>query len=486
MRLKYLFLIIVLLVSINAVYAAHNTTVVFFYGRGCPHCGKEKPFLETLELKYPQLKVHYYEIYYNKENSQLFQEMADAFETKIQGVPTTFIDDKIVVGFAEHMMPQLEATIVQCIEQGCSNPMDKLAKPEPIIEPEINESIVNDNESATSPLNLSEKIETETVQQPGSETAIKVPIFGEIDASNMSLPIFTFIIGLLDGFNPCAFFVLFFLLSMLIYARSRKRMLLIGGTFVFFSGLIYFLFMTAWLNFFLIVGQIMIMTTIAGIIAVIIAAINIKDFFFFKKGVSLTISEKAKPKLFDRMRNLLKASSLPSMMIGTIVLAVAANMYELLCTAGFPMVFTRILTLNNLSTAQYYFFLIMYNIVYVIPLATIVLIVTITLGAKKLTEEKGQSLKLISGMMMLCLGVILIARPELLNNIFVAVSIIAASLGVSGILILIKKAIKKNEMIEQKEEVNTPEDQQNQNIYERNQIKENKENSEQVINDENQ
>jgi len=137
-------------------------------------------------------------------------------------------------------------------------------------------------------------------------------------------------------------------------------MLLVGGVFVFFSGLIYFLFMSAWLTLFLHVGQLMIIAITAGLIALTIATINIKDFFLFKRG-GLSIPKKAKPKLFERIRNLLKATSLPSLIIGTVVLAIAANTYELLCTVGFPMVFTRVLTLQDLSALQYYLYLILYN-----------------------------------------------------------------------------------------------------------------------------
>ena len=146
-------------------------------------------------------------------------------------------------------------------------------------------------------------------------------------------------------------------------------MFLIGGVFVFFSGLIYFLFMAAWLNVFLVVGQIAAITITGGIVALLIGGINVKDFFLFKQGVSLVIPESAKPKLFERMRGLLKAPTLPAMIAGTVVLALSANAYELLCTAGFPMVYTRVLTLHRLTTFQYYQYLVLYNIVYVVPLA---------------------------------------------------------------------------------------------------------------------
>lgn len=522
------------------VYAESNRIVIyFFWGEGCPHCVHEKPFLEQLEQKYPQLEVKSYETWYNQENAKLFSEMAEAFGTRAMGVPTTFLDDKVWVGYADYMGTEIEDKVKYCIEHSCTDPIEKLGKPS-------EQEEISETPETVSPLyaicvhvflhgecpqcenvipyftSLTEKYNVELTKHDVSipeekelyekfketygltygaypivfigdrflvgETAIKknleqeivscsekgcvcpaekiqalmpylpqpkditpeegtiitLPIFGKIDTSKISLPIFTVILGGLDSFNPCAFFVLFVLLGMLIHARSRKRMLLIGGTFVFFSAFIYFLFMSAWLNLFLIVGQLVIITTIAGIIALIVAAINIKDFFFFEKGFSLVIPEKAKPKLFKRMRNLLRASSIPAVMLGTIVLAIAANSYELLCTAGFPMVFTRVLTLHNLLTFQYYTYIALYNVVYIIPLAFIVLMFTITLGAKKLTEWQGQVLKLISGLMMLCLGLVLLISPALLNNVFTAIGLLAIALTVAGMIILITKKVKGN------------------------------------------
>jgi hypothetical protein len=279
----------------------------------------------------------------------------------------------------------------------------------------------------------------ETLECTEKSRTVYIPWIGSLDASGMSLPVMTLVIAGMDSFNPCAFFVLFSLLGLLIHARSRQKMLLIGGIFVFFSGFVYFLFMAAWLNLFLVMGQVEIMTTIAGSVAVLIAAINIKDFFIFKKGVSLTIPDSAKPKLFDRMRRLMKSTSLASIIIGTTVLAVAANAYELLCTAGFPMVFTRILTLNNLLNTSYYLYLVLYNLIYVIPLAIIVVIFTITLGKKNLTEWQGRVMKLISGTMMLGLGGALILDPSILSNAFISLLILAGALAISVVIALVTK-----------------------------------------------
>ena len=399
------------------VHAEEKITLYFFYGKGCPHCSKEEIFLKRLETKYPQLAVKSYEVRYNKENAKLFTEIAGAYGTRTEGVPTTFIGDfRPLVGYSNDEITGkvIEDRVKSCAIFGCVDPIEKISQP------------------------LKEPVVT------GEDEVIVLPLLGKIDTKDTALPALTIMIGGLDGFNPCAFFVLFTLLGILVHAQSRRRMLLIGGTFVFFSGFIYFIFMAAWLNLFLHIGEIKIITVVAGIIALFIAFINIKDFFFFKKGVSLAIPEKAKPKLFERMRNLLKTTSLVSILIGTIVLAIAANAYELLCTVGFPMVFTRILTLHNLPKSSYYLYLFFYNLVYVIPLACIVVVFTITLGSRKLTEWQGQVLKLISGLMMLGLGLVLLINPALFNNILVAGVLLAASLAIAGMIVLIRgKGIKE-------------------------------------------
>ena len=236
------------------------------------------------------------------------------------------------------------------------------------------------------------------------------------------------ILGALDSFNPCAFFVLFSLLGILVHARSRGRMLFIGGVFVLFSGLVYFVFMAAWLNVFLYIGEMQVITTAAGVVALCVAGINIKDFFLFKRGISLTIPESKKPGLFARMRGLLHETSLPAMFLGTVVLALAANTYELLCTAGFPLVFTRILTLSNLRPLEYY----------LLPGAVQRGVhpaarrgrraVFPDAGPRKLSEAQGRVMKLVSGLMMLGLGSVVLVDPGLFSNVLVGVGLLAFAL----------------------------------------------------------
>jgi len=249
-----------------------------------------------------------------------------------------------------------------------------------------------------------------------------------IDPSQLSLPALAIILGALDSINPCSFWVLLFLLSLLIYVRSKRRILLIGSIFIFFSGFIYFLLMAALTSLFILTEQQTFITIIAGVFALILGAINIKDFFFFKKGPSLSIPESKKPELFKKMRNVVKASHLPSMIIGTVMLAIFANTYELFCTLGLPLTFTRILTLHNLPASEYYLYVLLYNIVYVVPLIIIVLIFALTFGKYKLKEEQARILKLFSGLMMSLLGLVLIAQPKMLESVLTVLIIPAIAI----------------------------------------------------------
>lgn len=270
-------------------------------------------------------------------------------------------------------------------------------------------------------------------------------IFGriEINVSALSLPVLTIVLGGLDSFNPCAFFILIILLNLLIYVQSRKRMLLIGGIFIFFSGLLYFIFMFVLFNVFLLTQEHMIIVTIvAGVIALTLGVINIKDFFFFKKGASLSIPDEKKPDLFKRMRALVKAPQVAAAVAGTIVLAGVVNFYELLCTLGLPLVFTRQLALYDLSGVEQALYIFFYNVVYVIPLIVIVLIFMFTLGRIKLSEWHGQILKLLTGIMLTSFGILFLLDYTILENVVTPIVLLIFSLVLTAVIAKVWKRVQ--------------------------------------------
>ncbi len=258
-------------------------------------------------------------------------------------------------------------------------------------------------------------------------------IIDEEFISGFSLPVLTIILGGLDSFNPCAFFILIFLLNLLLYARSRKRMILIGGIFILFSGVLYAVFMFVLLGLLLTLHQYLIfITIIAGSIALILGVMNIKDFFFYKKGASLSIPDSKKPGIYKQMRSLVKNPKLTASIIGTIILAATINFYELLCTLGLPWVFTTrledLLNSNQITLSEVSTYIIFYNIVYVIPLILIVLLFIITLGKRKLSEWHGQIMKLETGIMLTSFGLIFLFDYKLLENIVTPILLLIFSL----------------------------------------------------------
>lgn len=370
-------LLLALLLALTALTAIAETAVDLhvFWSLRCPHCLKALPELRQMAAEHPWLHLHDYEITQSPTNLQRFQDMALAHGETAQAVPTLFYCGHMEVGWPDAAVQQAEllARLEACRQGTAAIP-------------------------------------------PTVETPLNLPLLGEIRLADLSLPVLTILLAGLDAFNPCAFFVLLFLLSLLTHQHQRSRMLLIGGIFVLCSGVLYFAFMAAWLNVFLVVGNLAWITAAAGALALLIGALNLKDYFAFPHGPSLSISAERQADLFQRGRRLVQSGHLPTMLATTLLLAGVANFYELLCTAGFPMVFTRLLTLREQDVAQHYAYLLLYNLIYILPLLLIVLAFVRTLGSRKLSEREGRLLKLLSGLMMFGLGLLLVIAPEQLDN----------------------------------------------------------------------
>jgi len=361
----------------------------FFWSRTCPHCARAHPFVEALANELPWLDLTSYPLDDSLENQVRFDQLSTLAGSRPQAVPAFAFCGEMHFGYddASGMGAFLRERLTAC-HAGLS-------------------------EAAA----------------PAAPALPRLPLVGAVTPESLSLPAFTLVLAGLDAFNPCAFFVLLFLLSLMVHARSRARMLLVGGVFVAISGLVYFAFMAAWLNLFLVFGQVRLVTLAAGALALALGGLNVKDYAAPGAGPSLSIPERAKPGRYRRTRGLVEAASVPAVLAGTVMLALAANTYELLCTAGFPMVFTRILTLAGLSAAGHYLYLAAYNIIYVLPLFAIVVAFAWTLGGRKLSARGGRLLKLMSGLMMLGLGGVLLLAPAALDSPLTALGLLALALG---------------------------------------------------------
>jgi len=387
----------------SAAVAAGSTSIDlhFFWSARCPHCLEARPFVLTLPEQVGDITLHDLEISRSRENAGRYVAMASALGQRASAVPAFLFCGEMHVGWdsAGTTGALLVARLQACRQR-----------------------VLGGGPAAAA----------------GAPAEIEVPWLGRIDVDSLSLPLFTAVIASLDAFNPCAFFVLLFLLGLLINQRQRGRMLVIGGTFVLISGLMYFAFMAAWLNLFRLLDGLTWVTTAAAVLAIVIGAINVKDFFAFKQGVSLTIPKSKLPKIYQQGRAVLSAGSFPAMLGATVVLGTAANFYELLCTAGFPMVYTRVLTLHGLSASAHYLYLALYNLIYVVPLLVIVLVVTFAAGRRQLSEREGRLLKLLSGLMMLGLGLVLLLAPERLNSLWTAFGLLGAAVALTALAAVVE------------------------------------------------
>ena len=394
----FLPILITLIISLllPSVAAANEPLLVeYFYSETCPDCARTTPIIDEIEKEYGErIVVERIEVSSSVENWDRW------YSYGFEEIPSVVVNNETKIPKERITKEKLEEVINIYLSGG---------KPE---EPFVY-----------------------------NKTTIATP-FGRINVSNLSLPLLAVVLGAVDSFNPCSFFILLFLLSLLIYVKSRKRMLLVGSIFVFFSGLIYFLFMSALLNVFILTSHVKIVTIVAAVFALILGGLNIKD-FFSSRGVSVGIPKEKRFKLFRKMRKIVREPYLPSVIAGTVVLAISANTYELFCTIGFPMVFTKILALHKLNPINYYMYILLYNIVYVIPLVVIVAIFTLSLGRMKLTEEQGKTLKLISGDMMFLLGAILLFNPGLMSDIITALALIATAIVATLVIIFLTKLYQK-------------------------------------------
>jgi len=244
-------------------------------------------------------------------------------------------------------------------------------------------------------------------------TEIYLPLIGEIDPTNFSLPLLTIVIAAIDGFNPCAMWALLFLITMLIGMKDRKRMWILGSAFIVVSAVVYFLFMAAWLNLILFLGFIVWVRILIGLVALLGGGYNLKKFFENKNTCEVTNDEK-RLKLLDKLKTITQLNSFWLALGGIILLAAIVNLIELVCSAGLPAVYTQVLALSNLATWQHYFYLLLYVFVFMLDDLFIFFIAMITLQTVGITTRYTHAAQLIGGVIMLIIGILLIFKPEYL------------------------------------------------------------------------
>jgi glutaredoxin len=371
--------------------AVEKIDIEAFVREGCPHCAAAEEFLKTLQQEQPSLKIVIHSLTRDPSALAHLKEIAQSQGINSIRVPAIQVDGQLIIGYSDATET---GKMIRRILASSQNKM----------------TAQTDVGSCEAQTVLSCEAKPDEKSQTGTE-AFELNFLGQkLTLSEIGLPLFTLAMGLLDGFNPCSMWVLILMISLLAPMRNRWRMLAIVGTFVAVEGIAYFMFMAAWLNLFLWIGLSKISEIIIALIALIAGAINLKDFWRFGWGVSLSIPNSAKTGIYARIRQVLNAQNLTGAIIGTIILAILVQVVEFMCTSGFPALYTRILTLQQLNGVSYYSYLLLYNVAYMFDDFVILGVGVVTLSQRRLQEKEGRWLKLISGLVMVSLGCYLLIQ----------------------------------------------------------------------------
>jgi len=381
-------------------YAKEDKNIVniyLFHSNSCPHCKKEIKLLDELEESYPNIRVYKYEIN-EQENSLLLEEVSELLNAKVGGTPFTIIGNKYYNGYSEENTKKVfSATIEYFSEYGYDDVVGKY---------------IGDIEIPAYEINEEAPLLEDYIEDYGNYT-FKLPLIGEINTKDLAIPVIAIVIGLIDGFNPCAMWILLFLISMLIGMKDKKRMFIIGSTFLITSAVVYFLLMLVWLNVASILTGIVWIRTLIGLVAIIGGLYNLITTFKKKESGCNVVDSKKRNKIFDKIKKFTKEKNLFIALVG-VTLAVSVNIIELACSAGLPLIFTEILSLNNIPKSLEIIYILLYVIFFLLDDLIIFFIAMITLKLTGFSTKYGKISKIVGGIILAIMGVLLIFFPNII------------------------------------------------------------------------
>lgn len=346
----------------------NKINIYLFYSYTCPHCHDEIEYFKELEEKYKdKINIYKYEVMKNKDNLIMMNASKDLFEVTSTGVPFTVIGKEYILGFSESTKDEFTYIIDNYLSKNKNN---------------------------------NEKVEK------------KIPILGNIDAKKTSLTLVGIILGFIDGFNPCAMWILLLLINMTLGMKEKKKMITIGLTFILTSGVIYFLSMLG-IGVILDLTMVNVVRDIIAIVAIILGIYNLYTYIKTRKDTGCHVVDKKKRKgIIKKINEIMSKKSTLLTIIGTIVLASSVNLIELACSLGFPTIYLELLSLNNVQGLSKIIYLLLYIFFYLIDDLVVFLIAVFTLKSKGISTRYNKFVNLIGGILMILMGILLIFKPE--------------------------------------------------------------------------
>jgi len=356
--------------------ASETFKVHFFYLPTCPHCKAQEPFNEKLASKYPSVQFIYHDATKPEEQSLLTKMLLDLGIKQEPGFPITIFQNQVFSGWEseETTGAAIEGALEKCLAGNCPQPANVKPRDE-----------------------------------------ITLPFIGVIKASEYSLPALAVILGAVDGFNPCAMWVLVYLISLIATLRDRKRIWLLVGSFLLASGILYLLFMTAWLNAFLFLGYVRPVTIVIGLVALGGGILQIKEFATTRGAIVCEVTDQeSRKKTMTRIQEIVASPITLGTIAGVVALAFVVNSIEFVCSAAIPAVFTHVLSLHPLPVWQYYGYIVLYVFVFMLDDMVVFGSAAVAMTSN-LGDRYAKYSRPVGGTILMLLGGLLLFAPNLLR-----------------------------------------------------------------------
>ncbi len=424
--------LLALLGILNPGARAAGADMVLFWGEGCPHCEAAKPFLEGLTAD-ERVTLRSFEIYGDEGNRRLFAAAGRSFGFEAGSVPTILVGDEVYIGFSDTVARRVEARVAACLERGCPDPWLRVAEAAG-----LSTATPAAPSAAPSAVPALPQAGGSDAVAPAGLEPLRLPLVGPVMLAGRSELATTALIAFVDGFNPCSLWVLSLLLAVVINTRSRRKVLLVGTTFLVVAAGVYALMLTGLVNLLALVSVLPWVRVGVALIALAFALVNLKDYFWWGRGPSLTIPEASKPGIYRGIRGVMARERSTAAMLGaTAAMAAGVTLFELPCTVGFPMVWAGLIAQWKPGAAAFGGLLLVYLLVFLIDELVLFGAAVATLRATRLEERQGRLLKLVGGMVMLFLAAVMVLRPDWMNELLPATLVVVSALLVAGVVHLV-------------------------------------------------
>ena len=362
-----------------------KTHIYFFHAEGCIICAAESKYLDELEATDPDLVIHRYEIAFDKENQALLKQIDEILDIQIKSTPSLVIGRKVIVGFTKGSTEaNIESTLKFFRD---NNGKDVIGELLGFVKPGSGVDINPDN------------------------AIITLPFFGEVNAKTISLPLLGIILGTLDGFNPCAMWVLLLLISMLFHLEQSWKRWFLGGLFLMTTAVMYFSFMLTWLNITVLFGTITYLRWLIAGIAIIGGVWNIREYIITPPGCEV-IDDRKRKKISKRIKEIFSQPVFVLASFGVIALAISVNLVELICSAGLPVLYTQVLSIQNMTGLEKILYLLLYLAFFILDDVVIFVIAMKTTQLTGISTKYSRWAHLIGGIVMIALAILMVVKPE--------------------------------------------------------------------------